>query len=119
MPGSTLFISVFLKLADLCKAGRQLRQLAGSQYNRVLLAGFDTFAALRALELVDHMDELRLAFDAVRRAYIQTVSAARAGRRIDVDMLEGFADTRRAFILLDMRFEFIAEFCKGRKRDLC
>ena len=65
------------------------------------------------------MDELRFAFDAVRRAYIQTVSAARAGRRIDVDVLERFADTRRALVLLDMRFEFIAEFCKGRKRDLC
>ena len=107
---------MLLELADLRQTARELRELPGCHLNCILIACLDTFSALRALKLIDHMDELRLALNSVGRTYIQTIAAAGTGRRININMDEGCADACRTLILLDVGIKLIAEPGNSRKR---
>ena len=110
-------MSLLLELSDLGQTVRKFRNLAGRDVDALFFACFHTLAAAVALELVDHMDELRLSFDAVLRTYIHTVTAACADCRIDVDHDEGLADTCRTVLLLDVCLVLGRELRHGAERD--
>ena len=78
---------MFLKASYFRQPVWKFRYFSACLHDCLLLTDFDTFSALVAGHVIDHMDILRTAFDTVKRTYIHTFPAAVTELRINIDSL--------------------------------